>query len=256
MAAGQTDPQPDKERDMTDKKTALVTGAAGGMGAAISRRLSDDGFRVVMTDLAAEGLEIAAKQVVGAETVVADLGSPEGRAALVEMADGPFALVNNAGIFSTKPAMELSAEDFHRMYDINTVAAFELCKLAVKSMRQAGGGRIVNIASRSFLGAVQVAHYAASKGAMVTLTRCLALELAGDNILVNAVAPGVIDTPILLGWDVEERAKLASYQPLGRIGQPEDVANIVSMLASPGTDYITGQVIVVDGGRSVGSGNV
>lgn len=241
---------------MTDKKTALVTGAAGGMGVAISQRLSDDGFSVVMTDMVKEGLETAALQVKGAKSIVADLGSPEGRASLMDAVDGPFALINNAGIFSTKPAMDLSAEDFHRMYDINTVAAFELCKLAVQSMGTLGGGRIVNIASRSFLGGVQVAHYAASKGAMVTLTRCLALELADANILVNAVAPGVIDTPILLSWDDEERAKLASYQPLGRIGQPKDVANIVSMLASPTTDYITGQVIVVDGGRSVGGGNV
>lgn len=241
---------------MTDKKTALVTGAAGGMGAAISRRLSEDGFRVVMTDLVSEGLEIAAAQVDGAETMVADLALPADRAALIDCAGETFALINNAGIFSTKPALELSAEDFRRMYEINTIAAFELTKLVAEGMQANGGGRIVNIASRSFLGAVQVAHYAASKGAMVTLTRCLALELASDNILVNAVAPGVIDTPILLGWNAEERAKLASYQPLGRIGQPEDVANIVSMLASPRTDYITGQVIVVDGGRSVGGGNV
>lgn len=236
---------------------AIVTGATGGMGLAITRRLVEDGFRVLMTDLDEARLDEAASGIEGpVDTFAADLGDEAARAALIDRTEGLYALVNNAGIFSTSPAADLSGDDFRRMYEINTVALFELSRRAAVGMKAAGGGRIVNIASRSFLGAVQVAHYAASKGAVVSLTRCLALEWAKDDILVNAIAPGVIDTPILMGWDDAERAKLASYQPLGRIGRPEDVANIVSMLASPRTDYITGQVIVVDGGRSVGGGNV
>ncbi|KAA0014586.1 SDR family oxidoreductase [Billgrantia pellis] len=241
----------------SQKQKALVTGAAGGMGQAIARRLVEDGFDVFITDINADALEAAAADIGhGVETMACDLGDPVQREHLLERTGSLFALVNNAGIFSTRDADELNGADFLRMYEINTVAAFELAKLAAVSMRPLGGGRIVNISSRSFLGAVKVAHYAASKGALSTLTKCLALEWAADNILVNAVAPGVIETPILQGWNDEERARLASYQPLGRIGRPEDIANVVSMLASPATDYLTGQVIVVDGGRSVGGGNV
>lgn len=238
-------------------KTAIVTGAAGGIGLAAARRLAEDGFHVVMTDMDAGRLNEASESVGGSvDSVVADLSDADARATLVNGADRLFALVNNAGIFSTKPALELTGDDFRRMYDINTVAMFELCRLAALKMRDTGGGRIVNISSRSFLGGPNVAHYAASKGGVVALTRCLSLELAEYGILVNSIAPGVIDTDILKGWDEAERAKLASYQPLGRIGQPEDIANVVSMLSSPRTDYITGQVIIVDGGRSVGGGNV
>lgn len=236
---------------------AIVTGAAGGMGRAIAARLAADGFSVVMTDLDADALRDAASGIDGdIDTVAADITRDEDRAALFDRAGEVFALVNNAGIFNPAPMDELTGEDFRRMYEINTVALFELSKRAARAMRGSGGGRIVNIASRAYLGSHNVAHYAASKGGVVALTRCLAVELAPDDILVNAIAPGVIETPILAGWDAEERAKLASYQPLGRIGRPEDVANIASMLASPNTDYITGQIIIVDGGRSIGGANV
>ena len=237
-------------------KTAIVTGAAGGMGRAISARLAEDGFHVLMTDMNEAALAEAAAGISGSvEYFTANLGDADARAALIDRAGDLFALVNTAGIFNPAPIADLTGADFSRMYDINTIALFELSKLAMQRMAQSGG-RIVNIASRAYLGSPNVAHYAASKGAVVSLTRCMALELAPDNILVNAIAPGVIETPILAGWSDEERAKLASYQPLGRIGQPKDVANVASMLASPRTDYITGQVIIVDGGRSVGGGNV
>lgn len=240
-----------------NRPVAVVTGAAGGIGLAISRRLAEDGFAVVMTDIDADRLDKAAASIGGnplTRTVdMTDVAALENLLAGLPRLD---ALVNNAGIFDTNPIENLTGDDFRRMYEINTVALFELSRLAVAKMAQAGGGRIVNIASRSFLGAVSCAHYAASKGAVVSLTRSMALEVAAKNILVNAVAPGIIDTPILKAWDQAERDRMARYQPLGRIGQPEDIANIVSFLASPRTDYITGQVIVVDGGRSVGGGNV
>jgi len=240
---------------MSDYKTALVTGAAGGIGEAIAARLVEDGFRVLMTDLDEARLMVSAEKV-GADWMTCDLGNAAAREELMERAGNLFALVNNAGIFSTRDAADLTADDFRKMYEINTIAGFELAKLAAVKMRASGAGRIVNIASRSYLGAVQIAHYAASKGAVVTLTKCLALEWAADSILVNAIAPGVIDTPILQQWSEEERAKLASYQPVGKIGEPADIANVAAMLASPRTNFITGQCIVVDGGRSVGGGNV
>lgn len=240
-----------------NRPVALVTGAAGGIGLAISRRLAEDGFAVVMTDINEERLAAAAQTVAGeTSTRTVDMTDVAALEVLVAGLPRLDALVNNAGIFDTNPVEKLTGDDFRRMYEINTVALFELSRLAVAKMAAQGGGRIVNIASRAFLGAVSCAHYAASKGAVVSLTRSMALEVASSNILVNAVAPGIIDTPLLQAWDQAERDRMARYQPLGRIGQPEDIANMVSFLASPRTDYITGQVIVVDGGRSVGGGNV
>lgn len=238
------------------ERSAIVTGAAGGMGRAISRRLVEDGYRVIMADLNGNAAAEAAREIGdGARAVEADIGDPAAREALIGGAEGLYALVNNAGLFGTAPIAELRAEDLRRMYEINTVALFELARMA--AARMAGqGGRIVNIASRAALGGPMIAHYAASKGAVVSLTRCMALEFAADQILVNAVGPGIIDTPMLGSWDDEERARMATYQPLRKIGRPEDVANVVSMLASPRTDYLTGQVIYVDGGRSLGGGHV
>ena len=236
--------------------TALVTGAAGGMGRAISRRLAEDGFSVVMTDIDEDAVRTAAREVGhGARALCADISKDEDRAMLIDAAGPIFALINNAGIFDVAPIVDLTPDDLRRMYEINTVALFDLSRRAALQMK-ATGGRIVNLASRVALGSPSVAHYAATKGAVVTLTRCMALEFAADQILVNAVGPGIIDTPMLDRWTAEERARMASYQPLGKIGRPEDVANVISMLASPRTDYITGQTIFVDGGRSVGGLNV
>lgn len=234
------------------KHSAIVTGATGGIGQAIARRLVEDGFHVVMTDMDEAALKELAATMDGSCTYfAADLTDADARQALVQRAPNLFALVNNAGIFSPGYFMDLTGDDFRRMYEVNTIAPFELSKLAVPLMRRSGGGRIVNIASRAHEGAAKMAHYAASKGGVVSLTRCMAMELGPDNILVNAIAPGVIKTPILDSWDDPKMLEaLSRTQALGRIGQPEDIGNVVSMLASPRTDYITGQVVLVDGGRA------
>lgn len=233
-------------------RLALVTGAAGGIGAAIARRLAEDGFRVLMTDMSAEKLAEVAKTIDGeVDHCAADITSAADRERLYARADGLFALVNNAGIFSPGGFMDLTGDDFRRMFEVNTVALFELSKLAVPLMRKGGGGRIVNIASRAYQGGSRLAHYAASKGAVVSLTSSMAIELGPDNILVNAIAPGVINTPILNQWDDPRiLPALSSQQALGRIGQPEDIASVVSMMVSPRTDFLTGQTVTVDGGRA------
>ncbi|SMF35546.1 3-oxoacyl-[acyl-carrier protein] reductase [Tistlia consotensis] len=233
---------------------ALVTGAAGGIGLASAARLAEDGFQVVMTDLDRERLAAAAQPLrqrgTGVATRAADLRDEAALDALVGSLPRLDVLVNNAGIFDVRAFEALTSDDFRRMTEVNLIPVFALSQRAAARMPE--DGRIVNIASRSWLGARRFAHYAASKAGVVGLTRAMALDLAPRRILVNAVAPGVIDTPILAAWSDAQRAALAQQQVIGRIGRPEDIASAVSFLASPRTGFITGQVIVVDGGASVG----
>jgi 3-oxoacyl-[acyl-carrier protein] reductase len=138
------------------------------------------------------------------------------------------------------------------MYDINVVALFALSQAA--ATRMTAGAKIVNIASRAFLGAKNHAHYVASKAAVVGLTRAMAMELAARGVLVNAVAPGLVDTPLLQALTPERMAAQLALQPTGKAGRPQDIANAVAFLASPRMDFITGQVLLVDGGKSLGGG--
>jgi 3-oxoacyl-[acyl-carrier protein] reductase len=134
------------------------------------------------------------------------------------------------------------------------IATFSFAQAAVAKMSE--GGRIVNIASRAYLGAKNQLDYVASKGAVVSFTRALAMEVIKRGILVNAVAPGLIDTPILRGLSPDRLQAQLALQPTGKAGRPEDIANAVSFLASPRTDFITGQVLFVDGGKSLGGSAV
>lgn len=236
------------------KPFALVTGAAGGIGRAIVRRLSDDGFHVVALDLNRAAVEEVAASVRAAggsaEAHAVDLRDPAALGALLDALPRVDALVNNAGIFDERAFMDLSAEDFRRHYELNVVALFSLSQLAAR--RLPAGGKIVNIASRAYLGARNHAHYVAAKAAVVGLTRAMAMELMERGILVNAVAPGLVDTPMLQALTPERRAAQLALQPTGRAAQPADIANAVAFLASPRTDFIIGQTLMVDGGKSLG----
>jgi 3-oxoacyl-[acyl-carrier protein] reductase len=232
----------------------LVTGGAGGMGLATVERLARDGFAVVMVDrdgalaeretarLKAEGLDVQCR--------VLDLTDEAAVRALVRSLPPISALVNNAGIFDERKFLEVSNDDFRRAYEVNLIAVATLTQEVAKTMPE--GGRIVNIASRAYLGAKNHPHYVASKAAVVGYTRASAMELAPRGILVNAIAPGLIDTPILRALTPERLAQQLSLQPTGKAGRPEDIAQAVSFLASPQTDFITGQVLFVDGGKSLG----
>lgn len=238
----------------TDKPLVLVTGGASGMGRAIVERMARDGWRVVMADhngelaeretqaLRAAGLDVECRAI--------DLTDEAAVRAMVQALPALAALVNNAGIFDERAFMDVSSADFRRMYEVNLLAVATLTQEAARKM--ASGARIVNIASRAYLGAKNHAHYVASKAALVGYTRASAMELAARGIMVNAIAPGLIDTPLLRALSPERLAAQLALQPTGAAGKPEDIAHAVAFFASPATCFVTGQVLFVDGGKSLG----
>ncbi|MDM0070054.1 SDR family NAD(P)-dependent oxidoreductase [Variovorax sp. J31P207] len=233
---------------------ALVTGGAGGMGLATVERLARDGFSVVMVDrdeaLAQRETQRLQDLGLAVQCRVLDLTDEAAVRALVQSLPPLNALVNNAGIFDERKFLEVSSADFRRAYEVNLIAVATLTQEVARTMPE--GGRIVNIASRAYLGAKNHPHYVASKAAVVGYTRASAMELAARGILVNAIAPGLIDTPILRALTPERLAAQLALQPTGKAGRPEDIAQAVAFLVSPQTGFITGQVLFVDGGKSLG----
>lgn len=238
-------------------ETAVVTGAARGIGRGIVERLSQEGYRIIALDRLEEVHELAARLRRGGANIESHVVDIRDRSAIADLLAhaGPLdVIVNNAAITSTHRFEDLTEENFRENFDINTVGTFIVAQEGARRMRN--GGRIVNIASRSFSGAPQMAHYVASKTAVVGLTRAMAIDLSPRDIRVNAVAPGVVDTEMLHYMTPERQEVMLSLQLLGRIGQPEDIARAVSFLASKDNRYITGQVLIVDGGRSLGQGQL
>jgi 3-oxoacyl-[acyl-carrier protein] reductase len=233
---------------------ALVTGGASGMGLATVERLARDGFSVAMVDRDRALAEREAQRLqamgLSVQAHVLDLTDEAAVRALVDQLSPVQVLVNNAGIFDERKFDVVSSADFRRAYEVNLIAAATLTQAVSQQMPD--GGRIVNIASRAYLGARNHPHYVASKAALVGYTRASAMELAPRGILVNAIAPGLIDTPILRALTPERLAAQLALQPTGKAGQPEDIAQAVSFFASAQTGFITGQVLFVDGGKSLG----
>lgn len=240
--------------DNNSKPIAIVTGGAGGMGLATVERLAREGYCVVMVDrdetLATREADRLQSAGLDVQCRVLDLTDEAAVRALVQSLPPVRALVNNAGIFDERKFMEVSNADFRRAYEVNLIAVATLTQEVAKTMPE--GGRIVNIASRAYLGAKNHPHYVASKAAVVGYTRASAMELAHRGILVNAIAPGLIDTPILRALTPERLAAQLALQPTGQAGRPEDIAQAVAFLVSPQTGFITGQVLFVDGGKSLG----
>lgn len=245
---------------MNSKKTAIITGAAKGIGKAIVERFIADNFFVIAVDVDNEnGTKLI--QEFGKENVLfinADICNEKAVQSLFEKVKKDYSridvLVNNAGIIRDNMIWNMPVEDFDLVLNVNLKGTWLLCREAAKIMKQQNGGRIVNIASRAWLGNRGQSNYSASKAGVVGMTRVLALELGRYNVCVNAVAPGLIDTPLTQKLEKEVIQKLIDAQPTRTMGKPADVANAVAFLASENTQFITGQTIYVDGGKSIGAG--
>ena len=248
------------DRFRLDGRTALVTGASRGLGAAMARGLAGAGANVVLhasrDHARAEADSIADECSVRTATVVADLASPAAAARLVDVATAALEapidiLVNNAGIIRRTAAVEYSDADWDDVIAVNLTSAFRLCRAAGAQMLLRGSGKIINIASLlSFQGGIRVPAYAAAKGAIAQLTKALSNEWAASGVNVNAIAPGYMrtDNTRALADDPVRYREITSRIPAGRWGQPDDLAGAVVFLASPAADYVHGHVLVVDGG--------
>lgn len=238
--------------DLTGK-TALVTGAARGIGHATVRLLTERGARVVATDRSDMVGDLASDSI---ETFVGDVADEQtairSAALAVERFGDLNILVNNAGRTMNKPLTETTLADWDAVMDVNAKGAFLHAREAILRMLETGGGVIVNVSSIvATVGMKDTAAYASSKGAIAQLTKVIAVEYGDRNIRANAVLPGVIETDILEGIVEDSRATLASYgpaHPLGRVGQPEEIAEIVAFLASPASAFMTGALVTADGG--------
>jgi 3-oxoacyl-[acyl-carrier protein] reductase len=244
-----------------ERRTAIVTGAARGIGRTIALRLAREGAKVACSDVLEKelGETVAEVESLGgkAAAIRCDVSNGEEAAELVrrcgELLGGPDILVNNAGITRDRLMIQMKDDDWDRVLAINLKGAFNTTKSATRVMMKSGWGRVVNMASIiGLVGNAGQANYAASKGGLIALTKTTAKEFAKKGITANAVAPGFIDTPMTQALKQEYRDLMLKEIPLGRFGTPEDVAGAVAFLAGESASYITGQVIVVDGGMVMG----
>jgi NAD(P)-dependent dehydrogenase (short-subunit alcohol dehydrogenase family) len=243
-------------------QVAIVTGGSRGIGRAIVERLADEGAHVVIADRNEEGGAAISRAISEgggrAEFVRTDVTSRADVERLVEYVlqrmGRIHVLVNNAGIHDMRPFCEETEELWERLYRVNVLGVVLPSQTVVRHMRDVGGGVIVHTASKAgVVGEPGHVAYSASKGAVIALTRSMAVELAPDHIRVNAVCPGPVMTDMLLAAAPTEAARqaLAEAAPLGRVGRPEDIAAAVAYLASSDSDWCTGQAISVDGGLSI-----
>lgn len=243
------------------EKVAIVTGATGGIGQAIVKRLAKDGFDMVIhyhrNKEAAEALcEACQDEGVKAISLSGDLADKDACERLIQTSLDSFGridvLVNNSGITKDGLIMRQSEEDFMDVVEVNMLSAWRLQKLVVRPMMKQRYGRIINMSSVVGLcGNAGQANYAASKAGLNGITKSLAKELGSRDITVNAIAPGFIATEMTQGLDQSWQDLIKKQIALGRFGQPEEVAGVVSFLAGPDASYISGQVIRVDGALAV-----
>lgn len=249
-------------------KVAIVTGGSSGIGKETAKRLVAEGASVVLSGRDEAKLHSAAKEMdAGIDQVrvlAGDIAKPATGTALVEQAERQFGgldiLVNNAGVFRPKPFIEVSEEEYDWFLDTILKGKFFLAQAAAKAMKKRGGGAIVHTGAMwalQAIGATPSSAYSAANAGVHALVHNLALELAGDKIRINAVAPAVIETPLYSTFMTKEQVQKTlptfnAFHPLGRIGQPGDVAEAILFLASDQSSWITGTILPVDGGVMAG----
>ncbi len=241
-------------------KVAIITGARRGMGKAHALTLAEAGAEVVVSDISLEDCQKVAGEIEkkGGEAlaVKCDVSSKEEVEQMVKKVLDTFGridiLVNNAGILTFKPFLELTEEDWDKVMDVNLKGYFLCAQACAKEMVKQKSGSIVNIASIGMgqvgVGFPGIVHYCASKGGIIAMTEALALEMTPYNVRVNAIAPGAIDTPMAASSDEKAMEGTLARIPMHRMGRPEEVSKAVLFLASDDSSYMTGSVVVVDGG--------
>ncbi|NKM83655.1 SDR family oxidoreductase [Rhizobium laguerreae] len=232
--------------------SAIVTGAGSGIGRAIAIRLSQDGYAVLVNDLHLDRAQAVADEIAvaggTAAAVAGDVSSETDTARVYDVAVSAFGhprlLVNCAGIVHQALFENLELADFDRMFGIHVRGTFLMTKLALPSMLAVGDGVIINVASQlGQIGGIELVHYAGAKAAIIGMTKSLAREVSNRGVRVNAVAPGPINTPLVRELSQEWRVRKAAELPLGRFGEPEEVAATVSFLASPAASLFVGQTL-------------
>ena len=241
--------------DLRDR-TALVTGASGGIGAAIARALAGQGARVGLSGTREAALEALAGEIEGAAVLPCDLGdsgAADGLVARAEEALGPLdILVSNAGVTRDGLFLRMRDEDWQTVLDINLTAGFRLARSALRGMMRRRNGRIIAVSSVvGVTGNPGQANYAASKAGMIGMAKAVAAEVAGRGVTVNCIAPGFIDTAMTQDLNEKQRDAALDRVPAGRFGLPEDVAAAAVFLASDEAAYVTGQTLHVNGGMAM-----
>jgi NAD(P)-dependent dehydrogenase (short-subunit alcohol dehydrogenase family) len=242
-----------------ENRVVLVTGSGSGIGEGIVKRFAENGAKVIVNDLDQSKIDRVVSDIQEEEGeatgVIADITRKNEVDDLFKNVHDKYGridiLVNNAGIGRDKSIRKMTEEDWDTVLNVNLKGVFLCSKAAADYMIEQKYGRMINISSRAWLGWYGQTNYAASKGGVVSLTRTLAIELGKHNITANCIAPGLIETPLLMGAPQETRDRLMKAQPTGKIGSPDDIARAVLFFGANEARYITGQVMYVCGGKSI-----